>query len=826
MTETHPCLFFSDISDTPGWKYQSESPYSSWHSGIPSYAENLLTYDFSSTSNREVYKSERAFYLAVAYHISGDTRFAAKAVEALEYIGNSGDVSPEHLIKYAATYDLVYNYILSEYPEKDASIRDSLAYWADQLYQSYYDDFARDPGALVRSCALGIVAVTLKDYVSPYDSGVSDWLEAATTWLFENYEPRGRPAINVDYNPGGVERGTESYEGWWLPWLIAWLVAYKRNYEDPLSRWPVAKEVLLYQIRTTLPDKRRPNYGTQGNVAPFWIALATSILPSDESGWVLWYVGDISASMYEFDKPWFYILYDKFAATASEPSFTSFVSDDAESVIFRSGWGLEDNYLWLRVLHYPFPTNRVMTHHDTLSFEYCAKGDLLLSDSGEIKHYISDPERLGSGGYGASDSKGHNVIMINDGTGKTGGVTKGFGSYTDFESPAHIKDLLVSDFFDFAEAEMSITEIEDRSPEPSPSNGWYWGHDYYEKITLSSPVTWRRSVLYPKDYFVVLDDVLGDKERQIDTLFHLASFNITETTYNGDDATPGYVHGDLFIEGNAVDWLSQNFGEEVSYGLANLIKWKTTSKYTGKPIELYIFTSPKSEVTVEKFWTRIDGYAGRNEVDHPLIRFKLYNTPEMHRITVLYAIHPNEEQAPTFDGTSNENFTLVHVKTQSYDDFIASGNNIVTQNFSTDASYSFLRTKSGNLLSFFIRNGTFLKYNGVMQIKTSKLVDHLALKQEGERRIFYINDGSVSITVYNLNPNLEYQVKRDGMIYTDWTMLNASTMLISTDSGEHVFEIEPTTPDSSPPAISNITVTNTTANSCLLYTSPSPRDRG
>lgn len=362
-------------------------------------------------------------------------------------------------------------------------------------------------------------------------------------------------------------------------------------------------------------------------------------------------------------------------------------------------------------------------HNDNLAFEYYSKGDLLLSDSGEVKYRQS--------GYGPIDAKGHNILMINNGTGEVGGLTK---------------------------------------------------------------------VLYPnKEYFVVLDDLLGTQTRQIDTLFHLGSLNITPTTYS--PTVPGYVHGDLWIDRSATDWLSQTFGDETTYGNANLIKWKTTSGYTDKPVELYLFSSPKSEVTVEKFWTRIAGYSKGCEVDHPIIRFKI-NDSTMHRVTAIYAINPDEEQAPSFEETTNNDFTSLHITTSDYDDYIASGNNISLPTFSTDGKYVFLGTQSGNLKSFFMREASSLLYNGAEQIETSKIVEHIDLKYEGENRTFHIKgEGTdVNITLYQMNPSITYQVKRDGVIYTDWIMTDSNTkMVITTDLSEHTFEIEPTTPDTTPP---------------------------
>ena len=823
---THPCLFFNNFTETPGWKYKDEEPYASWNSYIPWYMANYkMDYNFSDPSNPERDKAEQAYHFALAYHISGNSSFAEKAVEGLINLGNStvdglgtkscvNDYAASAAGLYAITYDMMYNYIQANHSDVDAQIRDRLGLWAHYLYTNYSSTSGDVGTRFIRATSMGLIATAMPNYTSPYESNRSDWLTAATTWLFEQ-DFTGEMALRKYYNYGGLCRGIESYSGRWLDDLAWWLHAYKKNHNQTL--WKISRDVYNALLYTSLPDGRRPNHGAQGNIfdeAAFSYYIS-DILPSNEGAWHKWYIDTYVGDSY-VDKWLGYILYDKHAVNGSKPNFTTVISNDLESAVFRSGWNLTADYLWLRFFRLSTTVNRDMMHNDNLAFEYYSKGDLLLTDSGEIKHYIKDPNRLGAGGYGATDSKGHNTIMINDGSGAVGGATKGFAG-TPVENPAYLQDYLVSDYFEFAEANMTITKIENRSSEPSPSNGWYWGFDTHDKITLTNPVTWKRTILYPKDYFIVLDTISGNVKRDIHNLFHLGSMNITKTTYDGDNATPGYVHGELWIDGIYVDWLNQSFGQEVEYGQANLVKWRTTSKYTNKPIELYLFTAPKSNVSVEKFWTRIDGYGSKNEVDHPIVRFKL-NDSEMHRITVIYTINSGEEQPPTFEETTTEDFTSLHITTQGYDDYIASGNNINLPNYSTDSTYSFLRTQSGNLQSFFIRNSTYLEYNSAKQIETSKKVEHLALKYEGENRTFTVKgEGTdVNITLYQMNPSVSYQVKRDGEIYSNWVLTDDGRMIITTDLSEHTFEIEQTTPDTTPPSISNITETDITSNSATI----------
>jgi len=813
FNETHPHIAFDNFTETPGWKYKDEEPYASWNSYIPWYMSTYkITYNFSDPTNTEADKSEQAYHFALAYLISGNTSFAEKAVEGLINLGNStvdglstsscvSDYAASAAGLYAITYDMMYDYIQANHSDVDAQIRDRLGLWAHYLYTNYSSE-AGDVGTrFIRATSMGLIATAMPDYVSPYGSNRDDWLTAATTWLFEQ-DFTGKPALRKYYNYGGLCRGIESYSGRWLDDFIWWLHAYKKNYNQTL--WKLSRDVYNALLYTSLPNGLRPNHGDQGNEIDegdksYYVL---DLLPSNEAAWHKWFVDTYLGTTY-LDKWLGYILYDKHAVSGSKPSFTTVISSDLESAVFRSKWSTDADYLWLRFYRLSTTVYRDMRHNDNMAFEYYSKGDLLLTDSGEIKYYIRDPNRLGAGGYGAIDSKGHNTIMINDGSGAVGGATKGVEG-SPVENPAYLRDYLISDYFEFAEANMTITKIEDRSTEPSPSNGWYWGFDTYNETTLTNLVTWKRSVLYPKDYFIVLDTISGSVERDIHNLFHLGSLNKTDTTYVGDNATPGYVHGDLWINGTYIDWLNQTFGDEVGYGLGNLVKWRVTNT-TGKTIELYLYSAPKSNITVEKFWTRIGGHGDSDEVDHPIVRFKTRDDV-LNRITVLYTIYPDTEQPPTFENLSSSTYTLIHINTTNYDDYIASGTNIVDTNITTDGDYAFVRKDATSVKKMFLRNGTYLRTNAKLSVEGSLKADLIVNVTEFSSTLVNFtanttNGNLVTFTIWGLQPNQEYVIKKDGITYTTVTANESGYIQFSNSEwSTHTFTIE-LAPTGEPPQI-------------------------
>ena len=345
-SETHPGLFFESIEEAPGWRYgtQGIEPYATWHSSIPSYAErNLLGRDFSDPAYREIYKARDAKWLALSYQITKDSAFAEKTREALLYIGNSDDYKSSALstawalADYVIAYDYVADYILENYPEDDIAIRNKIAETADWLYSEYLNGLVPDDSVTVAS-ALGLTALCLSDYDSPYESGPAEWFHAATVYLFEE-DWRGRAAINGLYNYGGLVRGIEGYSGMWMPYLTEWLYAYNHRYGSVFDDFPFAKEVYNIYVKTTLPDGRRPNLGVQGNVYRDvdYSFLALGLLPEKDASWHK-YLTELYGKEYSTDSRMGYVLYDKYRVAASEPDFTTWISEAGECAVFRKDW--------------------------------------------------------------------------------------------------------------------------------------------------------------------------------------------------------------------------------------------------------------------------------------------------------------------------------------------------------------------------------------------------------------------------------------------------------------------------------------------------------
>jgi len=250
----------------------------------------------------------------------------------------------------------------------------------------------------------------------------------------------------------------------------------------------------------------------------------------------------------------------------------------------------------------------------------------------------------------------------------------------------------------------------------------------------------------------------------------------------------GNVRINLSINNTYYDWLSLPYKNETPTGITtNSIRWNTTNPY-GNEVNMHLFSSPASEIIVTKHVTRIAGYGSKSEVFLPLVYFRSNETNDLYRVTVLLSRYPTEEEKIPENIAVTGNGTAVKVTSPDYEDFIYTGNGTSSfANISTDAYTLYFRNATNKTIT--IINGSYVNYNSLPQISTSNIIDYLTIKYKNDNRTFRIKgDGSVNITLYNLNSSATYRVERDGVLYTSWVITNGN-MTITTDLSEHTFEV-------------------------------------
>jgi hypothetical protein len=848
---THPCLLFENISETPGYQYNTTSPWSSWEASIISSADNALDKDFSDpnwpTHNNIRYRASYARDLALAYQITKNTAYAEKAKEALLNL-DVGDVRTGPLSgkldRYTATrhYSLAYDWT-QHYLESasDETVRDKLALLADDVY---YD--LNDGGTNMDHIAfadhhsqaypiMGIAGCVLYDYENAsLNSTPSDWIKVGTEYLFENdslHSYPNRSLLSWAFNDDG-KYFTGSYKNYFLDEFLLWSQVYSHFFNSNIFEdYPIMKRIQTSELWESLPNRYHNNYGTSGNTKYAYHRGIMSLLDDENKSYMLKHDDIIEASTLlphsSFSAPGptgsdlirlLYLTYEDYTSIERKyPAWTSHLDSDTTKSffqVFRDSW--ENDSDWLSLITWNINTigNRDMGHHDQLSFEYYSKGDLLLSDAGEPKHIYDYSIPSPYLHYG-EDGVFHNTIMIEDPRNPfdvsdfTNSRSRVFfkGLSKNLVTPAKVENLIETTWMELLEGKVDITTVT--------------GADRAIKQSLTSPIDYGRTILFPnKDYFIIVDRLEGSEPWIYRNVFRPSSLSVTPSTdrYLED---VGHVNGNLTIGNTPYDWLSLPYKSETDAGTTtNSIKWNTTNPY-GNDVELHLFSSPSSEIKVTKHITRIGSYNTPSEVFLPLVYFRAGEAVnDLYRVTVLLPKYTTETEKTPEEVPVAGNGNAVKVTTSTYEDFIYTGKGESSfEGLTTDADILHFRKSDTQPTTLTLLRGSYVDVEGARKIDVSKQVDYLTVKYDGDSRTVNVKGTGtdVKITLYPMNPSITYQVKKDGLTYTNLERTDNNTkMVITTDLSEHTFEIESTTSDTTSPVITNVDTKDITSSSATV----------
>jgi hypothetical protein len=791
---SHPYLLFHNITETPGYQHSASTPWSTWEYYIISGADMALDWDFSSDDiggyNRMGYRGDFAAYLGLAYQITKDTTYAAKAKQALLNL-EKGDVeySYDHswaLGGYSLTYDWVQPYLDSS---SDIIIRDKLATLADTCYRDQneggtnldYISFADYHG---RSYPLiGVAAAALSDYTNPnhiaLNSTPADWLKVATEYIFVNDELHryNRSLLSFGFNEATGKNMAGAYKAYVMDNFALWYQVYRYHYgQNLMDQYPAAKKLTTSELWESLPNLYHNNLVTSGNTKELFCESFINLYDSETKSNALNYLDNInsydilpySTEVGGITTSLGYCTYQDYSSVPrSFPSYTSYLNRDGIYQVFRSDWGTDADWMSLVTYNVETNSNRDTAHHDQLSYEYYSRGDLLMADGGEIK-YSPDPI------YGEYETF-HNTVAIENprnpysALAETNSAARAIykGDATGLQTPVSFNNLIQTSWFEALDMGANITQLINTD----------WG----DPLSLSSPIRYKRSVLFPeKEYFIVIDRLEGSESWIYRNVFRFTSLNIIPS-----DEALGNVKGNLFINNTSYNWLTLAYKTETATGITtNSIKWNTTNPYNDK-VYLQLYSVPSSEIKVTKYMTRIAGYDGRSEVYAPLVYFRTSAQNNLYRATILLPRYSSEEEKiPSqiaVTGTGN----ALKVSSSSYQDYIYTGKGASTfANFSTDADTLYFRDASDR--EYTLLNGTYVNYAGSV-LSLSQRADYFTLKEEsGDFDCKIKTTVSTNVTIYNTGTITS--VTMDGATHTSWHM-SGSDVVITSPAGEHYFEL-------------------------------------
>lgn len=814
---SHPFLLFNDISETPGYQYSTQSPWSAWQSSVMSIAKTAKGKDFTQPWSGDTnWVSQRGYYamnLALAYQITKDSSYSDKAKQALLNLdvgvvpATPPMMRPEaframSLLYYCLAYDWVQP---TMDPATDTAVRDKLARLADTVYLELnnngqdrdYISFVDWQGQAYP--IMGIAGVTLYDYTNPnglsLSSDPAEWRRVGTDYLFVNDQLHdyNKPLIAFEVDGEGKDT-MGSYKAYYIDDFCWWAQIYTRFYDKNFfDVYPIAQKLLTSEIWESLPDLYSTDFATNGQAKyDYHIGIAnlldpanrsyalnfdsridnTDVLPYAEVFPHIYYNSQLSDAL-----P--YLVFNNYSGEdLAFPTWTSHLSGDSVYQVFRQSWN--DDSDWLSLVTFSDDTTlysrRNSWQEDQMSIEYYGKGDLLLSDGGEEKSVLDKT-------MGESELS-HNTIAIENprnpftasswGNSPARGLVKGVrnsdGVTYSIRTGADIQDIAETPWLDMMKVTTTISGVQ--------------GNSYGTYQSLSSPIQYERTILSPdKDYYVIIDRTEGTQTWGYRTIFRPSSLNIVPTSGNN----VGHVNGDLTIGDTPYNWQSLSYKQETNTGIdTNSIRWDTTNP-NGKNVELQLYTVPSSPVLLTKFVGRIAGYGTASEVYNPVIQFDPAPSQDLYRATVLLSSYGSDAAMTPSEIAVTGTGNALKIDSSTYTDYVYTGSGTSSFGpYTTDADTAFVRM-ADKPVEYTLISGSTLQYSDKPVVASSETMDYLTMKMNGSTISVETNCTKPSeVTSYQVDPSASYQVTMDGRPYENWAMVDNSTGInVTVDQGAH-----------------------------------------
>jgi len=822
---SHPSLLFSDIGQTPGYQHRTTSPWSGWQATIISDANSALTYDFADTSEREYYRQEYAFDLALAYQITKQANYLTHARDGLLHLGNGA--VPQLMDRstglrgYSLAYDLIQPTLDAA---NDTLIRDKLATLADSAYKDLnadgrpyyqigYDDYQ---GRAYPD--FGIVGCVLSDYTNPNHLPLAttpaDWSKVGTDYLFDNdqlHDTGGRSLFSYGFDESSGKHLNGGYKEYTLADLYWWCQVYSHyTGQNIFDVYPATKRVLTSELWETMPNFYANNYVTEGNVKYYYHEAILNLLDPDTRAQMLKFDTVIKASTLlpysttAGGQPIAELLYlvygDYRSVTLQDPSWMSHLNANSIYQTFRGGWTRDADWLSLVTFNLVSASNRDTAHHDQQGIEYYSRGDLLLADGGENKYVL---DKI----YGEYETY-HNTIALENprspfaasswSNSPARGIYKGI--ILNIVTPVTNDPIIQVPWMELFQGKATITNV--------------IGSDWSTSAALSSPVQYTRSILYPnKEYFILIDRLEGSEPWIYRTIFRPTSLTITPST---SSTAVGNVQGSLSLGGTTYNWLGLPYKSETSTGITtSSLKWTTRNPY-GNNVNLEVFTSPAAEVRVNKLVGRIGGTDMENEVYSPVVSLRSPSANSLYRVTALLSRYDAEASKTPSALTVNGRGSAVQVHASSSEDYIYSGTGSSSFGpFATDANTFYARVTT-RPVSYTLIGGVSLDYLGNSFLQLDTGINYITGTEKPNRISFYTRSGSPSatVTISQLQQDVR-GVTRDGVSYGSWTN-TSDTLTFTPGLGEHLIEILLLPIPNRPPVLT--TIGNKTGNAGSLLT--------
>jgi hypothetical protein len=748
-----PSMFFTEIGQTPLIRHRGEEPYTQWLSDLEESANGCLAVDYASPNLAETERSGCAEEMALYYQATKNEVYGEKTVEALSRIGDGkwkwvdrskagsakkgsldqgidenyglDDVSGENwgevMLQNALAYDWVHNYAvkydMAHGTNHTATIGDNIAHLVTDSYlllkeiYSYGDhgsgvsaftfgDYGT--GRLAIEGPFGVAAMSLLDYDGKYqdlDGNPDEWLKFAERDLAVESQT-GAKLNNLDQHMSreGLYEEGDGYRDYYEPSLSYFVGLYNNILGVNMAKKYAIVDGFMKDIPLTMsPPGRYPNLCV--SYAGAWYSIANSLLVYDvgspERNLINYYIN------YSLIRPKGYrpmgskygtlnlmLTYDK-SESHQTPVEPSYFSPNGSMSVFRSGWGRDALYSFVKAPNEPTMSGHAPYHYQQLSFDIWAKGAYPVVDAGDERFL----------GYGGSSIYGHTTwLFYEDGSERwIDRDTKGQYGET-CNNPAYITSKLTSGELDFLEGRMNVTK-------------WYY---YPNSGDVKNPFQVTRDMMMVGgEYFIVADTLVSDGKNSYSMLIPFGSAD----GHTGDKPTDNWAFGNLLVDGTAREWYDYRTPKPLSLKApkASDIVWETVTETNSinanaYPVNLTVHLNPSADIVVNVSGMHYGDYGQDHEWAFPYVRVNREGR-NVKYLTVYYPTStgdkvPPLESIPVLGGDGDDYAT----KVASDLVMVGDGEALTAAGVSSDGRLTFMRPIGDAPSYFFIVGGSRFDY--------------------------------------------------------------------------------------------------------------------
>ncbi|MBU4300117.1 hypothetical protein L6303_03810, partial [archaeon] len=822
ITPNHPYMVVNNFTESPLYVYQSISPYSGLKTALKSTCDLQLNVNLTNNT----LKARYATYFTACADLYTNQTYRDKAKEILltanDEFSNVGwscggvmdyYYNVEYLQEYFLAFDMLRGYLNSTEYEliEDRLVEQALDIkeFRDNYFVGAggYEGIPRTRGnctivgdtnnagylanGVSMTASIGLMGYTGTkiDELDPYNFARDSFRNE----FVEDMNGDSQPQARINSEAGGFQ-----YQGGYRLQTIAYLangLAVYGKFFGPAEFQgnALAKGVLLQPVYHITPIWTEPagkgessGHATYGEM---W--LLTDLFSGLERKNVAWYAAEVLnktptlaraeiTQSTHFTKGLFWNYSESYTLPLWNGSYTYVEENNLNPiVIFRSGPGHYDKWMKVYGINESSAANAETTRTYQGAYTIWSDRAYLVVERADERGWVNTTaENEQEGGMGFSSFIFNNTL-----------VPSRHETYSPLTNPAELVRHYTSSQIDYSKHRITLSKFRDLSTDTE---------------SIKPAINWNRTVLFPKDYFIVLDSLASTSPYDFDMTIHYGGTeaDTSEVTNTDDPADRNLpVKGELNIGNESVSWYGGwNQTNETVTIETNTINWTTESVKrvyinplwgTNDNVSIRTYIAPSTNITNDRTGHQTGELSNnsRDHMWHPYIKSRQvgnnvkYITIHDTFNTTLGSI--KNVTTVSVSGGSGNDYAVKVVNSTFIDRITNTDGEYITfdSSYGSNAEQSYSRGyANGTLQSIFMISGSNYTFNGITYLDATKRLTYLhANVTSGNWTINAEGFNETNLTVY-ATCNGATTILRQSILQTkdvDWGCSGASFVWIN-----------------------------------------------